>query len=287
MPHERLVEEVKDAVGLLCLLTDRIDAALLASAQQLRVVSTVSVGVDHIDIAAARERGVRVGHTPGVLTETTADLAFALMLAAARRIVESDAFLRQGGWQDATRWSLDMFVGKDVHGATLGVVGLGAIGQAMARRAAGFGMEVIGWSRTQKMLPGIALTSLSDLLERADFVSIHLALTEDTRGLIGTDALARMKRDAVLINTARGGIVDEAALLEALLQGEIAAAALDVFAREPVHPDDPLIHQPNVVLTPHIGSASVATRTRMLSMAVDNLLAGLFDEAMPAEVGPD
>ena len=284
---EALRSRIGAAEGLLCLLTDRIDAELLVEARKLRVISTVSVGVDHIDVEAARRRGIVIGHTPGVLTETTADLAFALMLAAARRVVESDVFLRAGRWRAEERWSPDMFAGRDVHGATLGIVGLGPIGQAMARRASGFGMQVLGWSRTPRDLPGVQAVRLDELLARSDFVSIHVALCEATRGLIGAEQLARMRPDAVLINTARGGVLDEAALASALRGGRLGAAALDVFAREPIAPDDPLIGLPNVVLTPHIGSASLATRTRMVELAVANLLAGLEGRPMPAPLGAD
>ena len=261
------------------MLTDRIDAALVDACPRLRAISTCSVGVDHIDLAAATRRGIPVGHTPGVLAETTADLAFALLLAAARRVAESDRLVRAGGWTPERRWEPDMLLGRDVHGAVLGIVGLGQIGRAMARRASGFGMRVLGFSRTPRDAPGVERTSLEALLAAADFVSVHLTLTPDTRGLLDAGALARMKPGAVLVNTARGGIVDEAALAEALASGRLHGAGIDVFASEPLLPESPLRTLDNVVLTPHIGSASVATRSRMAELAVENLLAAL--EARP------
>ena len=283
---EALVALARDCDGLLCLLTDRIDAALFERCPRLRVVSSVSVGVDHVDLAAATARGIPVGHTPGVLTETTADLAFALLLAAARRVAEGDRFVRAGGWTPERVWEPDMLLGQDIHGATLGLIGLGAIGQAMARRAQGFGMRVVAWSRTQRDVPGVEFVSLESLLAAADFVSVHVALTAETRGLLGAAAIARMKRGAVLVNTARGGIVDEAALADALRSGQLRAAGLDVFAREPLEVASPLRDLPNVVLTPHIGSASEATRARMIDLAVQNLLAALAGERMPHCANP-
>lgn len=275
------------ADGLLCLLTDSIDAALLDACPRLRVVSSCSVGVDHVDLAAATRRGIPVGHTPGVLAETTADLAFALLLAAARRIVEADRWLRAGGWTWQRRWDPEGFVGRDLHGATLGVIGLGAIGRAVARRAQGFGMHVLGWTRSGRTVAGVEATPLDELLERSDFVSVHLALTAETRGLLDADALVRLRPGAVLVNTARGGIVDEAALCQALADGRLAAAALDVFESEPLDPDSPLLDAPNLVLTPHIGSASIATRIRMADLAVENLLAGLEGRPLPYSVNPE
>jgi len=280
-PPEALREGAREAEGLLCLLTDRVDAELLAACPRLRVISSCSVGLDHVDLAAARDRGIPVGHTPGVLAETTADLAFGLLLAAARRIPEADRFVRGGGWTPEHRWDPDLLLGRDVHGAALGVVGLGAIGRAVARRAAGFGMRVRGWTRSGRRAPGVEPAELAELLAESDFVSVHVALAEETRGLLDRAALARMKRGAILVNAARGGIVDETALAEALHSGHLAAAALDVFAEEPLDPASPLLSAPNLVLAPHIGSASVATRVRMADLAVENLLAGLEGRAMP------
>jgi len=283
---DELAARTASADGLLCLLTDRIDARLLDRCPRLRAVSSVSVGVDHVDLAAAPARRIAIGHTPGVLTETTADLAFALLLAAARRVAEGDRMVRAGGWTRERVWEPDMLLGRDVHGATLGVIGLGAIGRAVARRAAGFGMRVLGWSRTRKAVAGVEWTELSELLARADFVSVHVALAAGTRGLLDAVELARMKPGAILVNTARGGIVDEAALAEALRSGRLAGAALDVFEREPLDPGSPLLALPNVVLTPHIGSASEATRARMAALAVRNLEAALAGERMPHCANP-
>jgi glyoxylate reductase len=250
------------------------------------VISTCSVGVDHIDLAAATARGIPVGHTPGVLVETTADLAFGLMLAAARRLAEADHFVREGGWTPDRAWDPELLLGRDLWGATLGVIGLGAIGRAVARRAQGFGMRVLGWTRSRRAVPGVEGVEIDALLGESDFVSLHLALAPETRNLIDARALARMRPGAVLVNAARGGLVDEAALLEALRSGRLAAAGLDVFAHEPLDPASPLLRAPNLVLTPHIGSASIATRTRMADLAVDNLLAGLEGRALPHWANP-
>ena len=286
-PADALWRGTADAEGLLCLLTDRVDAGLLAGCPRLRVVSSYSVGVDHVDLAAATARGVAVGHTPGVLTETTADLAFALLLAAARRVAEADRFVREGRWTPERSWEPDLLLGRDLHGATLGVVGLGPIGRAVARRAAGFGMEVLGWSRSPREVPGVERVPLPELLARSAFVSIHVALAPETRGLIGRAELARMPAGAVLVNTARGGIVDEEALAEALSAGHLHAAGLDVFAQEPLAPASPLRGLANVVLCPHLGSATVATRERMAERAVANLAAGLAGERLPWCANPE
>lgn len=276
-----LIAGCRDAEGLLCMLTDAIDAELLARSPRLRVVSSMSVGLDHVDLAAARARGVRVGFTPGVLVETTADLAFGLLLATARRIPEAERFLRAGHWTPQRRWEPDLLLGRDVAGATLGVIGLGAIGRAVCRRAAGFDMRVLGWNRTPRAVPGAEPAALGELLDASDFVSVHVALNDETRGLIGAAELARMKPDAILINTARGGVVDEAALAEALRAGRLGGAGLDVFEREPLAADSPLLEAPRLVALPHIGSASHATRARMAELAVDNLLAGIDGRPLP------
>ncbi len=285
-PPGELARGVEGAEGLLCLLTDRIDAALLAASPRLRVISSCSVGVDHVDLAAANGRGIPVGHTPGVLTETTADLALALLLAVARRIPEAERWLRAGRWRT---WEPDRLLGRDLHGSTLGLVGLGPIGLAVARRARGFGMRILGWSRRPKPEAaelGVEQTGLERLLSEADFVSLHVALTPETRHLIDAGALARMKPGALLVNTSRGEVVDEPALAEALAGGRLGGAALDVYEREPLQAASPLLDLPNVVLAPHIGSASVATRTRMADLAVENLLAGLAGEPMPHCANP-
>ena len=281
-----LESALRAAEGLLCMLTDPVDDALMEACPRLRVVSSYSVGIDHIDLAAATRRGILVGNTPGVLTETTADLAFALLLAAARRLGEAGEYLRAGAWAQS-QWEIDAFVGQDLHGATLGIVGLGPIGQAVARRATGFGMEVLGWSRSGRAVPGVRGVTFDALLAESDFVSIHVALVAETRGLVDARALAAMKPGAVLVNTARGGIVDEVALVEALRSGQLGAVGLDVYAREPVAADHPLLEFPNAVLMPHIGSASVRTRVRMADLAVENLVAGLQGRALPECANPD
>ncbi len=286
-PRPVLARATRDAEGLLCLLTDRIDAGLLGGCPRLRVVSSCSVGVDHVDLAAATARGIPVGHTPGVLTETTADLTFALLLAAARRVPEADRFVREGRWTPERSWEPDLLLGRDLHGAVLGIIGLGAIGRAVARRAQGFGMEVLGWNRTPREVPGVERVPLPELLAASDFVSLHVARSPETEGLIGARELARMRREAVLVNTARGGLVDEAALAAALASGRLAGAALDVFTHEPLPPDSPLLSAPRLVLAPHIGSASVATRSRMAELAVANLRAGLRGERLPHCANPE
>ena len=283
-PYEALRERVRDADGLICLLTDRIDAALLEAAPRLRVISNVAVGYDNIDLVAAAARGIPIGNTPGILTETTADLAFALLLAAARHIVEADRFVRDGRWQT---WDPSLLLGRDLHDATLGIVGYGKIGQAVARRAQGFSMRVLYTARSDRVdasrHPGEPV-ALDDLLRRSDFVSLHVPLAPQTEHMIGERELRLMKSTAILVNTARGAVVDQPALVRALNEGWIAGAGLDVMEEEPLPPSDALLSAPNVVLLPHIGSASHATRARMASMAVDNCLAGLRGEQLPHEV---
>lgn len=284
-PDAELRRRVAAADGLLCLLTDRIDAQLLEAAPRLRVISTMAVGYDHIDVAAAAARGIAVGHTPGVLTETTADLAFALLLASARRLPEAERYLRDGRWRT---WSPDLLLGRDVHGATLGIVGFGAIGQAVARRAAGFAMRVLYASThvAPPDAPAAERVGFDQLLRVSDFVSLHVPLTDATRGMVAEAQLRSMKPTAVLVNTARGGVIDQAALVRALHEGWIAGAGLDVALVEPIPAGDPLLAAPNTVLLPHIGSASVATRERMASMAADNVIAGLRGERLPFGVPP-
>jgi len=275
-----------DADAWVTLLTDPIDDARLAGAKALRVVANVAVGEDNVDLAACRARGVVVTNTPGVLTEATADLAFGLVLAACRRIAEGDRLVRAGGWKG---WSPSFMVGGRVHGATLGIVGLGRIGQAVARRARGFGMHVLYTQRAPLPEPlaralGATWATLDDLVAASDIVSIHCPLTPETRGLFSAARLSSMKAGSVLVNTARGPIVDEGALAAALEHGPLAAAGLDVFADEPrVHPA--LLALPNVVLTPHIASAEEATRAAMASLAVDNVLAVLAGKPPLTPVG--
>ncbi len=286
LPAAELRAELADCQGLVCLLTDRLDRAVLDASPALQFVSSMSVGVDHVDVEALTERGIPLGHTPGVLVETTADTAFALLLAAARRLGEADRFVRQGDWTADTAWAPDFFTGKDVNGATLGIVGLGAIGQAVARRAAGFGMRVLAWNRTPRSLPGIEMVGLEELLADSDFVSVHLALSAATRQMLDRRKIALMKPGAVLVNTARGGIVDERALAEALADGRLFAAGIDVFEHEPVPADNPLLGLPSVVLAPHIGSATVRTRELMADMAAANAMAALRGERMPSCANP-
>jgi glyoxylate reductase len=280
LTHDELVKMAPDADAIVCLLTDGIDAAVLAAgAPRLQVVANVAVGYDNIDLEAAAEHEVAVCNTPGVLDETTADLAFLLILAAARRAWEAESDLRARRWPG---WDIDQYLGRDVHGAVLGVVGFGRIGQAVARRAAGFGMEVLHHTRNDTGLPGWQ-GNLDRLLAESEIVTLHLPLTDGTRHLIDARRLRLMKRDAVLVNTSRGPVVDEEALAVALEDGVIFAAGLDVYEREPhVHPR--LLSAPRAVLLPHIGSASVATRTRMAAVAAQNVVAVLSGERPPSLV---
>ena len=269
--REQLRERAAGIEGLLCMLTDPVDRELFEAAPGLRAVSTYAVGTDNIDLAVASELGIPVGHTPDVLTETSADLALALMLAAMRRIPEGDAEVRAGEW---LTWEPARLLGHDLHRATVGIVGLGRIGQAVKRRVEGFGARVIHTGRTDGV-------PIDELLEQSTVVTLHCPLTDQTRGLIDADALHRMRDDAYLVNTARGPIVDTDALGEALEQGRIAGAALDVTDPEPLPADHPLLRAPNLVVAPHLGSASHETRAEMAEIAVDNLLAGLRGEPMP------
>lgn len=287
MPPAEMRAQLRDCAGLLCVITDRIDEDLLGAAPQLRVVSSCSVGVDHVDLDALRRRRIPLGHTPGVLVEATADLAFALLLSAARRLPEGERFMRENQWTPARRWEPDLLLGKDLNGATHGLIGLGAIGQAVARRAQGFGLRVIGWTPSGRAVPGVQPAGFDEVLAQSDFVSLHLALNARTHRIIDAAALGRMRRDAILINSARGGLVDEAALIAALREGRIGGAALDVFEQEPVAADHPLLTLPNVVVAPHIGSATFGSRARMAQRAVDNLLAGLRGERLPYCANPE
>jgi glyoxylate reductase len=271
---DELRAAVGEVEGLLSLITDKVDASVLDAAPELRAIANMAVGTDNIDVEAARERGIPVGNTPDVLTDATADLAFALLLALARRIVPGSETVREGRWRT---WDPAGDLGADLAGETLGIVGWGRIGQAVARRAEGFAMEVVHSSRSSGV-------PLEELLERADFVSLHTPLTEETRGLIDADALARMKPTALLVNTARGGVVDQDALRTALHEGTIAGAALDVMDPEPLPADHPLLDAPNLLVVPHVGSATVKTRARMAAMAVENLLAALDGREMPHPV---
>ena len=286
--RDALLAEAALAVGLVTLLTDQVDASLLAAAPGLRAVSNVAVGYDNIAVPACTARRIPVGHTPGVLTETTADFAFALLMGLARRVAEADAYVRAGRWRT---WSPTLLLGTDVHGATLGIVGLGAIGAAVARRARGFGMRVLYVSRQPRPEPeaelGVRRVDTATLLAESDVVSLHMPLSPATRHWLGRAELAAMKPGALLVNTARGGVVDQDALIEALREGHLGGAALDVMDPEPLPGDSPLLTLPNVLLAPHIASASHATRGRMASMAVDNLLAALDGRRPPHCVNPE
>jgi glyoxylate reductase len=265
-----------DPEALICTVSDHIDAGALDAAPRLRAIGNYAVGYDNIDIAAATERGIAVGNTPDVLTDATADLTFALLLAAARRLPEGIARVRDGDWLS---WEPSRDLGAAVQGATLGIVGGGRIGAAVARRAAGFEMTVLVHSRSTE-------TTFQELLQRSDYVSLHCPLTEVTRHLIDDDALSCMKPSAILINTSRGGVVDQQALARALHQGQIAGAALDVTDPEPLPADDPLLQAPYLIVVPHIGSATVAAREAMTELAVQNVIAALDGKPMPHPVRP-
>ncbi|HEX7345862.1 MAG TPA: D-glycerate dehydrogenase [Candidatus Limnocylindrales bacterium] len=286
-PRDELLRRVAGVDGALTLLTDKVDDEFLdAAGSQLRVVSNYAVGFDNIDVAACARRGVRVGNTPGVLTETTADLAFALLMAAARRVPEGSRFVLEGKWKT---WDPLLLLGPDVHGSTIGIVGFGRIGQAVARRAQGFGMEIL--YHDLEPLPasvseplGATYLPLEELLPRSDYVTLHVNLSPVTRHLINAETLGMMKPTAVLVNTSRGPVVDQAALATALRDGVIWAAALDVTDPEPIPMDDPLVQLENCLIVPHIASASRATRGRMAEMAAANLVAGVRGEPLPTEV---
>lgn len=279
VPRSVLEEKIQGVDGLFCLLTETIDEELLSKATNLKIVSNMAVGYNNIQVDAATQRGVMVTNTPGVLTETTADLTFALLLATARRIVESSSFLKEGNWKV---WSPMLLTGQDVYGSTLGIVGLGRIGEAVARRAKGFGMDILYYNRSRKIDVeqelGLTKVDFESLLKRSDFVCVLTPYTKETHGLIGEREISLMKRSAVLINTARGGIVDEEALFKALDEKRIWAAGLDVFDHEPISMDNPLLTLPNVTLLPHIGSASEKTRIKMALIAGKNIVQGLSGE---------
>ncbi len=285
---EELAKLLHGAVGALTLLTDTIDGEVLDREPQLRVVSNFAVGYDNVDVPAATERGVIVCNTPGVLTETTAEFAFALLMAAARRIVEGVDYVRAGKWQT---WGPTLLMGQDVGGATLGIVGFGRIGQALAKMASGFDMKILAYDTYKNeeaaSEAGATYVELDELLHQSDFVSLHVALTEETHHLIGADELKAMKSTAVLINAARGPVVDTDALVAALKDGEIFAAALDVTEPEPLPADHPLVSLPNAIVVPHIASASVSTRNKMAALAANNLVAGLNGDRPEGLVNSD
>jgi glyoxylate reductase len=289
-PRDALLKAIEGCDGVLTLLTDKVDDEFLDRAgPQLKVVSNFAVGFDNVDVDACTKRGVAVGNTPGVLTETTADLAWTLLMAAARRVTEGDRYVRDGKWKT---WGPMLLMGPDVHGATLGIVGFGRIGQAMARRAKGFGMRVIyhDLKRASKAVEAeydATYMTLDGLLPQADFVSLHVNLSPETKGLINAERLGWMKPTAILVNTARGPVVDSNALVDALKAGTIAAAALDVTDPEPLPADHPLIGLDNCLIVPHIASASRVTRGKMASMAAANLLAGVRGKRLPTPVNPE
>jgi len=289
-PRAELLDAVAGCDGVLTLLTDRVDDEFLDRAgPQLKVVSNFAVGFDNIDVAACTARGIPVGNTPGVLTETTADLAWALLMAAARRLVEGDRYVRDGRWKT---WGPMLLMGPDVHGATLGIVGFGRIGQAVARRARGFGMRIL-YHDPRRASPsveaeyGAEYRTLEGILPESDYVTLHVDLRPETRGLINAERIGWMKPGAILVNTSRGPVVDSLALADALRSGRLGAAALDVTDPEPIPVDHPLVGLDNCLIVPHIASASRATRGKMASMAAANLLAGLRGDRLPTPVNPE
>jgi len=285
-PYDILCERVRGLDGLLCTLNDQIDGQLMdATGSQLKVISQMAVGYDNIDVAAAKARGIQIGNTPGVLTDATADLTFALLLAAARRLTEGVEYIKSGQWKT---WQPKALLGGDLTGATLGIIGLGRIGKAVARRAAGFDMQILAHSPScnleEAVKVGATLTDLETVLRESDYVSLHVPLNAKTRGLINRETLALMKPTAVLVNTTRGPVVDQQALYEALRKGVIGGAALDVTDPEPLPFDHPLLNLPNVIIVPHIGSATYRTRDKMATMAADNLIAGVMGQPLPNPV---
>ena len=286
--RESLLREVVDVDGVICLITEKMDAEVIDRMRRSTVIAQVAVGIDNIDVAAATRRGIFVTNTPGVLTETTADMGWAILMATARRVVEGDKFTRSGRWKT---WELMGFTGQDVHGATLGIIGLGRIGAAIARRARGFAMTILYNNRRPADALGAEVgaryVSLDDLLRQSDFVMVSCALTAETRHLIAERELGLMKPTAVLVNIARGPIVDQRALYRALVDRKIWAAGLDVFEAEPVPMDEPLLKLDNEVVPPHLGSASTATRIKMATMAAQNCLAGVSGRVPPNVVNPE
>jgi glyoxylate reductase len=289
MPPTRaeLLQHVRGVDGLLCMLTEQIDGAVMDEAgPQLKVISNLAVGFDNIDVSAATARQIPVGNTPDVLTDATADFAFALMMAVARRIPEAERYVREGKWKT---WGPMILLGGELTGATLGLIGFGRIGKAVARRALGFDMRVIYYDPLEtKPSPDLKAqrVDFETLLEESDFISLHTPLTPDTRHLIDAEAFSKMKPNAVLVNTARGPVVDPEALYEALKERRIFGAGLDVTEPEPLPPDSPLLRLDNIVITPHIASGSQATRAQMAWMAARNLIAGVEGEHLPNCVNP-
>ena len=286
--HAEILRRVRGVDGLVSLLTDRIDAEIIqAAGAGLKVISNYAVGVDNIDVGAATALSIPVGNTPGILTDATADLAFALLLAAGRRVAEGDRLVKSGGWKT---WGPSFMLGADFAGATIGIVGFGRIGRAVARRASGFGMRILFCEPSKAAPePGVSASQvdLDSLLRESDFISLHTPLTDSTRGLINERTLAQMKPTTILVNTSRGPVVDQEALYETLKEQHIFAAGLDVTVPEPLPPEHPLLTLENCLVVPHIASASWRTRELMSVMAAENLIAGLKGERLPKCVNPE
>lgn len=273
VPRNLLLKEISDVDGVITMLTEKVDSEFFDNAPRVKVVSNYAVGYNNVDVEEATSRGVKITNTPGVLTEATADIAFGLLVAASRRFTEAERYLRSGKW---TCWHPTMLLGREIFGKTLGLIGFGRIGKAVARRAAGFGMKVIyhtpsGGPATDQG-DGPRWVSFEEILEKSDYLSLHCPLNDRTRGLIGKKELERMKQDAVLVNTSRGPVVDQTSLYESLRDGVIGAAGLDVYDEEPISPEDPLLSLENVVMLPHIGSATREARDAMATMATSNML---------------
>jgi len=289
---EKIVEKAKNCQGIITLLSDPIDADMIAQLPNLKVIAQYAVGYDNIDVKEATRRGIIVTNTPGVLTETTADLVWSLIMSTTRRIVEADRYIRDGKWNVA--WGPELLLGLDIHGATLGIVGMGRIGQAVAKRTQGFNMRVLYHSRSYneeiteiEKLVGAQSTDLDTLLRESDIVSLHVPFTSDTQHMIGEKELRQMKKGSILVNTSRGQVVDQDALYSALSSGHLGGAGLDVFREEPIPKDSPLLKLTNVVLAPHIGSASKKTRTTMATMCAMNIISALNGEKPPNIVNPE
>ncbi len=279
-PREVILKESKRASALITMLSDKVDEEVLSAGENLKIVANTAVGYDNIDLEAATRHGIIVTNTPDVLTETTADLTFALLMAAARRIVEAAEYIKAGNWEG---WSPYLLAGHDVYGKTIGIVGMGNIGEAVARRAKGFGMEILYHNRSRKTEAekeiGAVYSSFDDLVAKSDFVVSLIPLTAETKNLFTAEVFKNMKRSAIFVNVGRGPVVDEPALYEALKNGDIAAAGLDVFEKEPISADHPLLQLPNVTAIPHIGSASTETRTAMIKLCCSNVKAVLTGDS--------
>jgi glyoxylate reductase len=282
MPSEMLNERIKEVTGIVSMLSDKISREVIDKAPNLKVITNYAVGYDNIDVAYAKSKGIRVGNTPGVLTETTADLAFSLLMAVARRITESAEYVKAGNW---TTWGPQLMLGNDVWGSTIGIIGFGRIGQAMARRAKGYGMKVLYHSRTRKLdveaSIGVEYASFEEIYRNSDFISLHSNLNPSTKGLIGKDEFEQMKPNCILINTARGGVIKTDDLIGALENGQIGGAGLDVTDPEPINMDSRLLKLKNCIIVPHIGSASHKTRNRMSLMVAENVIAGIDGKKLP------